>query len=63
VGGDEEAILSTKLKVKSWKDLTNEMQSKRQECHIETHFALDFNQEIINKQWTLSIHHEDQGIK
>ena len=40
-----------KLKVKSWKDLTNGMQSNIQECHIETHFPLDFdNQQAINNE-------------
>ena len=63
MGGDEEAILSTNLKVKSWKDLTNGMQSNRQECHIETHFPLDFNQAMINKQWSISRHHKNKGIK
>ena len=63
MGGDEEAKLSIKLKVKSLKDLINGMQSNRQECHIETHFSLDFNQAITNKQWAISRHHEDQGIK
>ena len=40
MGGDEETNPKQKLKVKSWKDLTNGMQSNRQECHIETQFSL-----------------------
>ena len=54
MGEDEEATLSIKLKVKSWKDLTNGMQSNREECHIETHFYLVFNQAIINKKIAIS---------
>jgi hypothetical protein len=38
MGGYEETNPKQKLKVKSWKDLTNGIQSNRQECHIETHF-------------------------
>ena len=63
MGEDEEATLSTNLKVKGWKYLTNGMQSNRQKCHIETHFPLDF--ESGNNQQEISNirHHEDQGIK
>ena len=42
MGVDEEVILDKNLKVKSWKDLTNEMQSTRLECQIKSHFPLDF---------------------
>ena len=34
-------IVSTYLKVESWKDLTNGMQPNRQECDIETQIPLD----------------------
>ena len=63
MGGDEESIVSIKLKVKSWKDLTNGMQFNRHEWHIKAHFPLDF--ESSNNQQAISNikHHEDQGIK
>ena len=47
MGGDEETNPKQKLKVRSWKDLANGLQSNRQECHIETQISLGlYNQAI-----------------
>ena len=53
-------ILCTKLKVESWKDLTNGLQSNRQECHIETQIPLDIRikQQTKHKISTSRVRHQ-----
>ena len=60
MGGDEEAILSINLKVKSWKDLTNGLESNRQECHIETQIPLDIRikQQTMHNISTWRLRHQ-----